>query len=164
MSRVTTAIVMILICVRACAPTCFYKPGSADTFREAWITRMARTWRGVSDTDTRGVSTASRHHQDRSLPLSLPPPRPRTSLGRTTSTYSFFLGTIDSDHSHCTGRGAWSVGLRRLQILLSTKAALNPAWCYGTLPAVAAVGGEDPWVNIVRTLRQARNEYLPGRG
>jgi hypothetical protein len=105
----------------------------------------------VSDTDIRGAYTsASRHHQDRSLPRSLLPPRPRTSLGRATPTHSFFWVPMIHTVLQCMERGLTSSS----DLAQYKKVALNPACClcYGTLPAVAAaVGGEDPWVNIVRT-------------
>jgi hypothetical protein len=148
----------------------FASPQDADTFRVAWITRMAENFEcAVSDTDTRGASTsASRHHQDRSLPRSLPPPRPRTSLGRATPTYPFFWVPLIYTVLQCMKRG-----LTRPQIMLSTgrlPSTLRCCLCYGTLP----VGSGRRWrgplgkhrPDICRRFRQTRNypAFVRGMG
>jgi len=97
----------------------------------------------VSDTDTRGASTsASLHHQDRSFISTVTAAAPTSHVTRARNPDVFLLpGTVDL---HCTaGHEAWAY-------LFSDhaqyrKVALHPACClcYGTLPAVADVGGDD---------------------
>jgi hypothetical protein len=100
----------------------------------------------VSDTDTRGASTsASRHHQDRSrTTVTAAAPTSHVTRPRNPDVHFFFWVPLIHTVLQCMERGLTSSSdLAQYKKLPSTRAVCATA--------VAAVGGEDPWVNIVRT-------------